>query len=317
MKKIILLISLTATFLIQSCNESFDPYTSFTDKYGLVCILKSDTTLQFAMLTKNYISDEFNLTKPRFNFEENADVRLWSGDSAYKLKDTLFVTSQLDTIKGYYTKKILIQSNTTIEIEALLSSGKRLKAVSQTPPEISFDKNSEVIIPPVGKNIVQVNWNSIGTDYLYQSRLRIKCEVTENGTNKVFYKDLPDSYSTSNGVISFFYPKPERIASVIYNLDAIKLFLQEFSDSLNNPSAISIHQKLILDIVTYDKELSKYISVSSSTLDDLSIRFDEGEYTNVSGGLGIFGSQLNKKYEKLKFLESFIRSYNFNFIYDN
>ena len=99
-------------------------------------------------------------------------------------------------------------------------------------------------------------------------------------------------------------------------MNALNWYLESFADSLSNPSSVSIHQTLEFDVLIFDIEMSRYISVSRSSINNLSIRFDEGEYTNIEGGLGIFGSQLSKKYSRLKFLNTFITSKGFNFIYD-
>jgi hypothetical protein len=301
----------------QGCEESFNPYTTFKQNYGVACILRSDTTFQIATVLKSYLSDESNLTDPKLIFEKDADVRLWYGDSVYRLKDTILVSGNSDSIECYTTNKFKIENNKHIEIEVLLTNGKRLKAISQTPSNISFKNTSEVIIPPVGKDVVQVFWNQAGNENFYQARLLLKCEIVENGVNKVYYKALPKTISVIDGITQPNYPQPSKSASIAFSLDAISWYLQSLSDSLNNTASLSIHRNLVLEVITFDTEVSRYISVSNSTTENLSIRFDEGEYSNISGGLGIFGSQIITKYSKLRFLENYIRSFGFNFIYDN
>jgi len=301
---------------INSCDESFNPYTTFKQNYGVACILRSDTTLQITSLFKSYLDENNN--QPKLFFEDNADVRIWRGDSVYRLTDTMFVLSESnDSIKCYYSNKFIIDSNEDIEIEILLSNGKRLKGISKTPSDISFKNTSEVIIPPVNKDIIQILWNPAGLENFYTAQMKIKCEMIENGTNKIFYRVLPKSIVTVDGITTPVYPKPGKSASVVYNIDAISWYLQSFADSLSNSNAVTIHQSIEVEIITFDREVSRYISVSNSSTDNLSIRFDEGEYTNISGGLGIFGSQISTKYSRLKFLESYVSSFNFNFIFDN
>lgn len=313
--RFIFLVGLIIPFII-SCDESFNPYTTFKQNYGVACILRSDTTLQITSLFKSYLDENNN--QPKLIFEDNADVRIWRGDSVYRLTDTMFVLSESnDSIKCYYSNKFKIDSNEDIGIEILLSNGKRLKGLSKTPSDISFKNTSEVIIPPVNKNVIQIFWNSAGIENFYTVQMKIKCEMIENGTNKIFYRVLPKSIITVDGVTTPVYPKPTKNASVVYNLDAISWYLQSFSDSLSNSNAVTIHQSIEVEIITFDREVSRYISVSNSSTDNLSIRFDEGEYTNISGGLGIFGSQISTKYSRLKFLESYVSSFNFNFIFDN
>lgn len=316
-KSIILIISIFLVY-ISGCDESFNPYTNFKQNYGVACILRSDTTLQLATVLKSYLSDENGLTIPKLLFESGADVRLWYGDSVYRLRDTMIISeTNGDSLKYYFTNRFNIDNNKNIEIEVLLSNGKRLKGISQTPANINFKNTSEVIIPPVNKNAVQIYWTQSSLENFYQVRLRLKCEILENGINKIFYKILPKSFSQVNGSAVFVYPQASKSASIAYNMEAISLFLQSFSDSLAATSALSIHENLEVEVVTFDKEVSRYISISNSTTDNLSIRFDEGEYSNISGGLGIFGSQITSNYTKLRFIENYIRSFGFNFINDD
>jgi hypothetical protein len=311
---IILLILLP---VVQSCDESFNPYTDYKQNYGIACILRSDTTLQLVTVSKSYLSDETNASQPSLLFEKGADVRVWIGDSVYRFKDTVFVTGENeDSIGCYFNNSFVIKPNQNIELEVLLSNGKRMKAFSHTASDISFKNTSEVIIPPVGKNLVQIFWNSAGPYNYYLPQLKIKCEIIENGLRKIFYRELPKSLSVSNGITYPIYPSSNNSASAVYDMSAINWYLTKFADSLSNPSTVSIHQTLEFNLLIFDVEVSRYISVSRSSTNNLSIRFDEGEYTNIEGGLGIFGSQINKKYSRLKFLETFVRSKGFNFIYD-
>jgi hypothetical protein len=317
MKKTIFIFIVVSVLSFLSCDESFNPFTDFKQDYGVACILRSDTTLQLISITKSYPNNPDAGTSPKFIFEDGADVRIWYQDSVYRLKDTSFYSlDNSDTLKYYFSNKFKVGYSKDIELEVLLKTGKRLKAYSKTPEEILFKNTSEVLIPPVGKTIVQLFWSVPTSQYYFLPRLRIKCEQNLNGIKEVFYKELPIRYETINGVLTPVFPKSSKNLSAIYQLDAINRFLTEYANSLLTPSSIKIHQTLDFEVITFDAELSRYISVSNSSTNNLTIRFDEGDYSNISGGLGIFGSQVNKKYTRLRFLENYIRSFGFNFLYD-
>lgn len=317
MNKSILIFIVVSVLSFLSCDESFNPFTDFKQDYGVACILRSDTTLQLISITKSYPNSPDAGTKPQFIFEDGADVRIWYQDSVYRLKDTSFYSlDNPDTLKYYFSNRFKIGYSKDIELEVLLKTGKRLKAYSKTPEEILFKNTSEVLIPPVGKTIVQLFWSVPTSQYYFLPHLRIKCEQNLNGVKKIFYKELPIRYETINGVLTPVFPKSSKNLSAIYQMDAINRFLNDYANSLTTPSNITIHQTLDFEVITFDAEVSRYISVSNNTTNNLSIRFDEGDYSNISGGLGIFGSQINKKYTRLKFLENYIRSFGFNFLYD-
>ena len=274
-----------------SCEESFNPFTDFKQNYGVACILRSDTTLQLLSITNNYPNGSDIGKTPKFLFEPGADVRVWYQDSVYRFRDTSIISAEgTDTIKYYFSNNFKIDYSKDIELEVLL--------------------------PPVGKNIVQFFWSVPSLQYYFQPRMRVKCERLNNGIKEIFYKELPLRYETIDGVEQPVFPKPVRSQSVAYQMDAINKFLSDYSASLANPSSVTIHQILDFEVITFDAEVSRYISVSNSSTNNLSIRFDEGDYSNIKGALGIFGSQMHKKYTRLKVLENYIRSFNFNYLYD-
>jgi len=49
----------------------------------------------------------------------------------------------------------------------------------------------------------------------------------------------------------------------------------------------------------------------------LTVNANTSDFTNIDGGLGIFGSQTKKNYSTIKFLPDFIQSFGYNFIFDN
>lgn len=317
MKKSFFILIVVISLYFLSCDESFNPFTDFKQDYGVACILRSDTTLQLISISKSYPNSPDAGKTSKFLFEDGADVRIWYQDSVYRFKDTSFyLLDNPDTLKYYYSNRFKIGYSEDIELEVLLKTGKRLKAYSKTPEEILFKNTSEVLIPPVGKTVIQLFWSVPSTQYYFMPRLRIKCEQNTNGAKEIFYKELPIKYETKDGVLTPVFPKASKNLSASYQLDAINRFLSDYSNSLATPSNVTIHQTLDFEVLTFDAGVSRYISVSNNSINNLSIRFDEGDYSNISGGLGIFGSQVNKKYVKLRFLEYFIRSYNFNFLYD-
>ncbi|HRN25526.1 MAG TPA: DUF4249 family protein [Ignavibacteriaceae bacterium] len=317
MKKLFFLFFVLMSIGLLSCDESFNPFTEFKPNYGVACILRSDTTLQLLSVTNNYPNGSDVGTIPKFLFEPGADVRVWYQDSVYRFRDTSIIFAEgTDTIKYYYSNNFKIDYSKDIELEVLLTTGKRLKAFNKTPEEILFKNTSEVLLPPVSKNIVQFFWSVPSLQYYFLPRLRVKCERLNNGFKEIFYKELPLRYETIDGIEQPVFPKPGKSQSIAYQMNAINKFLSDYSASLANPSSVSIHQILDFEVITFDAEVSRYISVSNSSTNSLSIRFDEGDYSNINGALGIFGSQVNKKYTRLKVLENHIRSFNFNYIYD-
>ena len=58
-KRITLVFIISSLFFI-SCEESFDPYGDYVEKFAFTCILRSDESKQYATLFRSYRPDSFD-----------------------------------------------------------------------------------------------------------------------------------------------------------------------------------------------------------------------------------------------------------------
>jgi hypothetical protein len=299
-------------FLLISCEEPFNPQSELRERYILYCILRGDSSFQSAILSKSYIVDGFD---PSVNKIEpvvyGAEIKVWHGDSVYIFKDSTIIynyDSRYDsTFLFYYNKNFNPSFNQNYEIEALLKDGRRLKASLRTPGDFSFSNQSEVIIPPVSNTMIEFIWNSQTEGVYYLPRLIFTYYKNENGTNKKFIKEIPTGYK--NDVPLF----PQASFQRRLNIEqlAVDKILAEISAGDQNKANYSVEINLTAEVLVFDQNLTRYLSSTSSTLNDLTARVDENDYTNIEGGFGVFGAFLKKQYN-LKFEADYIRSFGYN-----
>ena len=322
MKKSFIIIIFLTLAVIYSCSEDFDPFGEFRDNYALTCILKSDTTFQMAVLSHNYLPpDGFD---PYTNTVDpaivGADIRVWLGDSVYIFNDSSVVRedpSRYGTpFNFYYNTGFKISPKQKIGIEVLLQNGIRLRAVSKAPDKVSFDKESDVIIPAVGSNLVRFIWMPQVDGTFFSPKLRIRYLQNENGRVVRKFKDVPVKYVERNGSLEPVFPQPSNNSIVIYQLDAITRALEEISEGDPNKSNYTVRQSLIFDVAAFDLNLSRYVSSTNQPFDDLTVTVNESDYTNIGGGLGIFGSYIKSNYPTIRFLPDHIESFGYNFLLD-
>jgi hypothetical protein len=307
---------------VLSCEEDFNPYGDYVEKYAFTCILKSDESFQTATLFRSYRPDGFDpytyTTDPSVI---GADIRVWYNDSVFVFRDSSVAridTSRYKTpFNFYYIKSFNIKSRKLIELEVLLPNGKRLRSSSVTPGEIVFEDKSDVIIPPVGKNIIQFFWNTLEDGTFFSPRLVIRYKQNINGEIIDKVKDVPLRYVNQGNELVPVYPSPSAASTVVYNLDAITKALEEISEGDPNKQNYSVFQKVIFSLVVFDLPTSRYISSTGGTIDDLTVSVDVADYTNIQDGFGLFGSYLKKNYNKLRFLQNYIESFGYNFIVEN
>ena len=320
MNKLIMLILISIPLFV-SCDADFSPYAEFQDKYSLVCLLRSDTTFQTAVLSHNYLPDQ-----PDPNSYKNdpsiigADIRIWYNDSVYVLSDSSDTRTDSSRYTGayrfYFNDKFKIGPQEIIEIEVLLPNGRRLFSSSVTPKDIIFNDESDVIIPPVNSDLVNFIWAASEQGAYYSPKFEIKYLQIINGNPEKKTIEVPLKYVAQNGNLDPVYPEATNRTNVVFTLESITQTLDKISEGDPNKQNYSIYQTPLFNLLAFDASLSKYASSTSQALNDLTVTLNTADYTNIQGGFGIFGSYIKKNYSSIKFQQNFIESFGYNFIFD-
>ena len=322
MKNYLLSYIFCITLFTYSCSDSFNPLGEFKEDYALTCILKSDSSFQIATLSHSYRGEG---NGPNSNTEDpsiiGADLRVWLGDSVYIFRDSSVartVPSRYGThFHFYYNNNFIVKPNENLEIEVLLENGRRLKASSRAPDKIIFNTESDVIIPAPGSNLVRFFWEQQVEGMFFSPQLTIRYKQNEGGNVVEKFKIIPIEYKQENGEQIPIYPIPSNKTNVNYQLDAISKALEEISESDPDKGNFSIYEKPIFSLFAFDLNLSRYVSSTNQAFDDLTVTVNESDFTNINGGLGVFGSYVNKIYENIKFQKIYIESFGYNFINEN
>jgi len=322
MKTIKLLLICVVGFIFLSCEEDFNPYGDYFERYAFTCILKSDQNYQTATLFRSYRPNGYD---PSTYTEDpsviGADIRVWYNDTVFVFRDTSVAridTSRYKTpFRYYYNDKFKVGSRKTIELEVLLPNGKRLRSTSVTPGQINYNDQSDVIIPAGGKSIVQIIWNTLDDGTFFAPRMAIRYKQNINGEIMEKTKDVPYKYVNQGGNQVPVYPAPSALATIVYDLSAITKTLEEISSGDPNKQNYSVYQKIIFSVSALDIPTSRYVSSTGGTIDDLTVSVDVSDYTNIEGGFGLFGSYSKRDYTRLRFMENYIESFGYNFIVEN
>jgi hypothetical protein len=314
MKRIKLLLIVILFFTFISCEEDFNPYGDYQEKFAFTCILKNDDNLQTATLFKSY------LTPPDDPAVTGADVRVWYNDSVFVFKDSSVArtdTSRYTSpFRFYYNKEFSVGTEKPIELEVLLPNGKRLRSSSVTPKTITFDNESAAVIPS-STDILYFEWNAFSTGTYFSTKMIIRYKQNVNGEIFEKTKVVPLDYVEVNGESTPVFPSPISVPITIYHQDAINKALQEISAGDPNKHNYYILQKVDFIVTAYDAPLSKYMSSIGGSIDDLTVSVDVPDYSNIEGGFGLFGSYSRKKYTRLRILEDYVESFGYNFIVEN
>jgi hypothetical protein len=287
LKEILIFFIITISFI--SCENNFTPVVKFNQQYALNCIIRGDTTLQYAAVLRSFSKEDFNTESA---FVPGALLKLNYEGKDYFFSDTS--SGGPDNIAYYYLRDFKPTKGKQLKIEADLPNGTVLKSSTQTPdPAILIFEGDKNIPPDNLSSVFSINWRLINYDGepLY-FRPFLYIEYRKNIDGSAVYKqmEVPVQYNTQNGKYIPVYPKISLNNSIEYSLDAISKTLTDLkeTDSLSNYDILDA--RFVLWV--YDKNLATYISSTEGYQEDFSLRIEAADFTNILGGYGIFGSFL-------------------------
>ena len=315
-KKAILIMICSGTVLFYSCNENLNPYGEFKDQYVLSCVVRADTSFQVAYLTKNYVTQDFNAYSNTVDPAiKNATIRIWNGDDTVAImRDTSIArpagSSYQTPYSAYYTKNFKPSPNSVISIEALLPNGKRLTSTSTVPSSIRFDAaNTDTLVPPANKSYFKYAWNTYQKNPVFITRVGIYYLKDENNQKVRHDYIVPLSYTDFNGTRQPVYPSPISTTGYSVDMGVMNTAMKMLSDGDSNKSGYQI-LACIIEVLSLDVNLSVYYNATARGTDIYSVKLDETDYSNISGGLGMFGIYI-KNQHAIRISSDYIRSFGY------
>lgn len=302
MRKLLYLILLSAaSFISFSCEEDFSPKAPYNEQFVLNCIIRASGTPStvplIATLNKTYSIDGFD---PMENTIDpaivGADIKIYHQGAVYTMRDTSIVrtdTSRYKTPKTFYTYAgIRFKAGDSVKIVATLKNGVVLSSALKVPPSFSF-KVAQYIINPLEETrdgkIWRIGWDNANAALLFAPKFYFHYYVKENGVDVFHRKEIPIRYVEKNNAIVPYYPIISKTTNLAFSYEVFDSLMTQisFNDPDKNKYKIAYPT---FEVVTLDENLASYYSISNGYMDDVSIRLDEGEYSNIKGGLGIFGA---------------------------
>jgi hypothetical protein len=316
MKKIsAYIIAALAVVLSLSCEENLNPYGELLNKYVLNCVVRGDTTFQSATLTGGYQAANFD---PYTNISDKTIhgyiVRIWSGnDKVAILRDTTIVRPEGESYQSpysvYYSKDFQPNPSDTITIEAILPNGQRLKSSTVAPAQLSMSGLSDAQIPPTNKNYLTYIWTTDQKDPIFITRLGIYYYKNANGVKTSNLAVVPESYVQYDNQWIPNYPKPTSDKGLVVDMATVTKTMQLLSgdDPVKSNYVIL---GCILEVLSLDKNLSTYYNATARGRDIYSVKLDETDYSNITGGYGVFGVYM-RTYKVAFFNHSYIESFGY------
>jgi len=312
MKRIYVLLSIILTLIVfASCDENVSTKGNLPEKYSINFVLRGDTTLQTAYISKLFDVDGFDpATLTVDPAVSGANVYLKYSDSPTKffLRDTIDTNINTDygtPAKYYYLKNFKPLFNKQIQLYAEMPNGNRLSSTSKTPAALVFDNSrslSYIPGPLLGRDTTyaSIYWDGISLDIVKAKRIKIVYFYKELSGEKTRHEMLVPIKTITNGNDpALDYNNLSFQNEVKIERRLLTKALQEISEGNPSKGRFSLAH-LEVEILTFDDNLTKYFSSNLFFEFGFTVRNYPSDITNISGGLGFFGAYVSSK-KLLKF----------------
>jgi len=296
------LLVLALVSITISCEENFSPKGELQNKYSINFILRSDTTIQMAYLSKTYDVQGFDPNSLSSDpAVDGAVISLKYSDSPklYILRDTVdhsnINTRYNTSAKYYYIKNFKPVFGKQLELNVALPDGEKLSSVTNVPDGIYFDEGKTIPFLPgpfIGNDTVYINvvWKNSNSNIAKSVRAYFNYYHKElSGDTVAFVKKVPVAMGIVGSDTSYTFSKNVFENKVQIPRKLLDIALRQISSG-DSKKGRYIIGALNVEIIVLDDNLSRYFSSDLFFNYGFTVRNFPADFTDIIGGFGFFGS---------------------------
>ena len=291
--------------VVLGCESDFNPKGPFYDRMVVYSVLSPGSTTQFARVFTTYNPPGFNpLESTASNQVANATVSIASGASLFMFHETTFVRTDLsryqDSVRAFVASPVNLVRGNTYALTVVSPSYGTVTASMTIPGadgSIAVDPSSLPALTQPGlisnDIFVFATPSESGQGHLIQVYLEYEIAAVPGVYMR---EEIPVKITNYRDCLTFdaVYPEIRRRQSgsadelwtfphLNYQRIILKILKQHEGQIVN-------FRRVIFNLTQADQNLYSYLSLVNGFRDEFSIRVDRPNYTNVQGGLGLFGS---------------------------
>jgi hypothetical protein len=293
------------------CNRPFSPKGPYTDNLVVYGILTNRSDTQYVRVYSTYNPAGFNpLAQTSDNALGGADVVVTGDAGPFAFSE---ITTQrldksryTDDILAYASYPFLVQAGNTYALSVTAEGFGGVTATVTVPKRGRIQFLNPYVLNGIGseeENIVVYGW-ILELTYGVMMQMHLFYDVLEGNRWVTHRQELPDTRIVlPDGSSSFFFPTVRRrqTSGVVKNKEVNEMFvfdklayLKKVGEIMSRYPAGAVHIRRVLAVLTQvDRDLYAYSKRVNGFEDPFSIRTDLPDYTNITGGHGIFGAMID------------------------
>jgi hypothetical protein len=298
---------LSLMVFLPGCDDTFSPKAPHEPRLVVYSILNPRSDTQYVRLSITYDVDGFD---PKTNVTESivngAQVMVTQGNQSFTFSETL--VQRIDTsryrtpIHAYVAAPFALVTGSSLRLDVIAPGFGAVSAEALVPSNASVSVTNGSIMRQLTSSLPTVNIaaNIPAHTRGYLLRMYVVYEVLRNGVYETERKEVPRTTigGTERESIVPIYPKVERRGSEAFRLGSqtetatfdFSAYVFTIQAILREHSGTSVRFRYVyVELVQLDQYLYNYYNIVNGFQDEFSIRTDVPDYTNIQGGIGVFG----------------------------
>ncbi|MBI4535242.1 MAG: DUF4249 family protein [Ignavibacteriae bacterium] len=286
--------------IVSGCHQTFDPYGAYEPKLVVYGILSSRSDTQYVRVYSTYPPGVNPATLPNANQVTDANVVVAEGDSTFEFRDTT-IMSRISTGAGTPIRIHVAYGFPIIQdrFYRLLVSSPSLGTVTSTTRSLragSFSLlNKSVLSAPALSNTIDILVSPGGNVRAYIIRFYIIYEILNGNSWEERTIEVPITLGEAGPVFPRPIPRGGGSPGYLPGTEIIFFSTAAYATTVQQLTAQypagTLRLKYARFIYTQmDDAIYAYYNVVNGFPDAGTLRLDEPDFTNIVGGLGIFGT---------------------------
>lgn len=295
-----------SSLLAMGCNQNLDPRGPYQQQLVVYSILSARSDTGFVRVYTTYNPPGYNpLGNTADTDVRNASVVLTDDSTSYRFIETVIPredkTRYNSDLVEYIAHPFGVRFGKTYHVTVSSSEGNASATVT-VPGKGAIIANNPYVLKSPDKYTESINATIFVTppSFGYLVRIYIEYDALVGQTWTHIRSEIPSSIAQVNGSdIQFTYPKlTRRVTGLIqpninvsFSLAAYSAFFSTLRSQYGLDGFKFTSATFILTQV--EENLYKYYNLANGFQDPYSIRTDLPDFSNIAGGLGIFGAMVD------------------------
>lgn len=300
-RALVLALSGAGLVLFAGCENAFNPKGPYAEQLIVYSILTTRSDTQYVRVYTTYNPSGFNpLDQTTDTYVQGARVTVGKGDSTYLFRDTTIAridqSRYATNVAAYVAYPMRIARDSMYSLQVVSDQGSAYATVT-VPGRGAVTANNPFVLNDPGRYAEDIS----STVYLspatagYLLRIIVTFEYLEDGVWKQSSAEVPYAGTKEpNGDLTLNYPiLTRRTASLISPTETVFFSVGAYEAllaQLQSQHGIIRLLSAAYVLTQVEQNLYRYFNIVNGFQDEFSIRTDQPDYTDVQGGLGLFGA---------------------------